>query len=156
MIGLIRKDFYLNRKIIYSFLTMCLVYAVMMTIASVFILSLSDEGSVNIQFFSVINTAMFFICAMSIQNIMALADMGKKTRYYFCASPVGIKGVVAEGDAADVSPADSEGAGGVDGVFRLAPGIDFSAQDLRNIMNLHDSDSQFSLFFIINVSCILP
>lgn len=95
MIGLIRKDFYLNRKIIFAFLTMCLVYAVMMTIASVFILSLSDEGSVNVQFFSVINTAMFFICAMSIQNIMALADMGKKTRYYFCASPVGIKGFVA-------------------------------------------------------------
>ena len=33
MIGLIRKDFYLNRKIIFAFLTMCLVYAVMMTIA---------------------------------------------------------------------------------------------------------------------------
>ena len=95
MIGLIRKDFYLNRKIIFAFLTMCLIYAVIMTIASIFIRTQITESPINVQFFSVINTAMFFLCAMSVQSIMAQADMGRKTRYYFCASPVGIKGFVA-------------------------------------------------------------
>ena len=97
MIGLIRKDFYLNRKNIFAFSAMAFGYAVMMIIASFLLHTM--EGSVNImvniKFFSMINSLLFFFCAIGVQGIMAQTDLGKKTRYYFCASPVCIKGFVA-------------------------------------------------------------
>lgn len=95
MIGLIRKDFYLNRKIIFIFLAMCLAYAAIMAFAAIFIRTQGVESPINVQFFSIINTAMFFLCAMSVQGIMVQSDLGKRTRYYFCASPAGIKGFIA-------------------------------------------------------------
>ena len=93
MIGLIRKDFYLNRKMIIVFLVTALSYAILMMIAGFFMRSV--ESAANAVFFSMINTVLFFLSAISVQSIMAQTDMGKKTRYYFCASPVSIKGVVA-------------------------------------------------------------
>ena len=93
MIGLIRKDFYLNRKNVIAFLAMSLGYSIMMIVAGFFMRTMVTP--INVQFFSMINTLLFFICSMGIQGIMAGTDMGKKTRYYFCASPTCIKGFVA-------------------------------------------------------------
>ena len=95
MIGLIRKDFYLNRKIIFIFLATCLAYAAIMAFAAIFIRTPGADSPIDIQFFSIINTAMFFLCTMSVQSIMVQSDLGKRTRYYFCASPAGIKGFIA-------------------------------------------------------------
>lgn len=97
MIGLIRKDFYLNRKTIFAFSAMAFGYAVLMIIASFLIhaMEIPVAITVNIKFFSMTNTLLFFLCATSVQSIMAQTDLGKKTRYYFCASPVCIKGLVA-------------------------------------------------------------
>lgn len=93
MIGLIRKDFYLNRKTIFAFSAMAVSYVIMMSIAGFLLRSVVTP--INAQFFSMINTLLFFLCALSVQGIMATTDMGKKTRYFFCASPTGIKGFVA-------------------------------------------------------------
>ena len=93
MIGLIRKDFYLNRKTILIFGVTALAYAVMMIIAGFFMRSM--ESPINVSYFSMINTLLFFMCALGVQSIMAQTDMGKKTRYYFCASPACIRGFVA-------------------------------------------------------------
>ena len=93
MIGLIRKDFYLNRKPIIAFSAMALGYAVMMIIASSLLHSMNSP--INVEFFSMINTMLFFLCSMGVLSTMAQTDLGKKTRYYFCASPACIKGFVA-------------------------------------------------------------
>ena len=93
MIGLIRKDFYLNRYAIIAFSSMAHVYAILMLIAS--FLMRTIESPINMQDFSMINTLMFFSCAMGKQGIMAQTDLGKKTRYYFCASPTCVNGFVA-------------------------------------------------------------
>ena len=93
MIGLIRKDFYLNRKTLLIFGATAFGYAMMMIIAS--FLMHDMESPVNIQFFSMINTMLFFFCSIGVLGTMVQTDLGKKTRYYFCASPVCIKGFVA-------------------------------------------------------------
>ena len=93
MIGLIRKDFYLNRKPIIAFSAMALGYAVMMIIASSLLHAMNSP--INVEFFSLINTMLFYLCSIGVQSTMAQTDLGKKTRYYFCASPARIKGFVA-------------------------------------------------------------
>lgn len=95
MIGLIRKDFYLIRKTMIAFLAMGLAYAALMAIAAMIFRNPGDESPINIQLFSMTNTMLFFLCTTSVQSIMVQSDLGKKTRYYFCASPAGIKGFIA-------------------------------------------------------------
>ena len=93
MIGLIRKDFYLNRKPIIAFSAMALGYAVMMIIASSLLHAMNSP--ISVEFFSLINTMLFYLCSIGVQSTMAQTDLGKKTRYYFCASPARIEGFVA-------------------------------------------------------------
>lgn len=99
MIGLIRKDFYLNRKMLFGFLAMCLFYAVIMIVASFFMrttMSKDDPSFMaNVALLSMTNALLFFMCSLSVQSMMMQTDLGKKTRYYFSASPVGIKGFIA-------------------------------------------------------------
>lgn len=97
MIGLIRKDLYLNRKTILPFLCMCILYAVIMIIACVYMRGTmnQEQFSKAVQSFSIINAMLFYLSVFSVQSIYVQTDLGKKTRYYFCASPVGIKGFVA-------------------------------------------------------------
>ena len=87
MIGLIRKDFYLNRKMLFGFLAMCLFYAVIMIVASFFMrttMSKDDPSFMaNVALLSVTNALLFFMCSLSVQSMMMQTDLGKKTRYYF-------------------------------------------------------------------------
>lgn len=93
MIGLIFKDYYLNRKTMLVFLVMGLAYSGLMILASCFMRTMN--GPIDAQFISMVNTMLLFLCTISVQELVAQSDLGKKTRYYFCASPVSVRGVVA-------------------------------------------------------------
>lgn len=96
MIGLIRKDFTLNRKTFLPWIGMILVYSVMAILASNYLIS-SDalNAKMGFTFASLIVTIFSFACAGSMQAFLIQTDQGKKSKFYFCSTPVGIKGIVA-------------------------------------------------------------
>ena len=73
MIGLIFKDYYLNRKTLLPFGAMGLAYSSLMIVASFFMRTM--ESPINAQFISMTNTMLIFLCTISVQEIMAQSDL---------------------------------------------------------------------------------
>lgn len=96
MIGLIRKDFYLNQKTFLPWMGMILGYSVLAILGSTFMISFdAPNAETTAIFISLVVTLFSFLCAGSMQAFLIQTDQGKKSKYYFCSSPVGVGGIVA-------------------------------------------------------------